>query len=418
MGYKKQNVQNYFLYDTHVENLFISEYMPSAPENAVKVYLYALMHAEQNIPLSDAALAKTFGMTPDEVAEAWSYWQKCGAVRRTLRSLERPGDYDTEFLSIKESVFGRRTESNNPAREAAPFVMDDAVFSKLIRDIEAEAKRLLEGREPEEIASWISEYGMEPDLILLGYRYCTQRGKSNRCRYVGAVLKDWMAKGLTTAALAQDSLDADDRHYKFYRAVMKEMGFNRSASEPEKRIMDTWFDDMGCSLDDVKDAIKKTTGISNPNINYVNTILVAREKEKKQGSGTITQENVFAKVMNLYEKTRSENEAKSAQIRGKIFTEIPRIRSIVEELKERSVDISRLMLRGGAGSSELSRCRKRIQELSSERTALLEKNGYPADALDPIYDCKDCKDTGVLDDGSRCHCFKEKAERLIKEANG
>ena len=414
MSVKKQNIQNYFLYETHVENIFISEYMPSAPENAVKVYLLALMHAEQGLPLSDAALAKKLGISADAVAEAWSYWQKCGAVRRLQRSAERPGEYDIEFINIKESAFGRRSDASVSTAEAAPFALDDAVFSKLIRDVEAETKRLLESREPEEIASWISEYGMEPELILLGYRYCTQRGKSNRCRYVGAVLKDWMAKGLTTAALAQDSLDADDRHYKFYRAVMKELGFNRSASEPEKRIMDKWFDEFGCSLDEVKDAIRKTTGISNPNINYVNTILTARNEEKNRSSEPVTQENIFAKVTALYESIRAANEEKSAQIRSEIFTKVPRIRSIVDELKECSVDISKAMLRGGAGSAELEKHRKRSAKLSSEKAALLEKNGYPANALDPIFDCRDCRDTGVLDDGSRCHCFNEKAEKLLK----
>ena len=415
MSVKKQNIQNYFLYETHVENIFISEYMPSAPDNAVKVYLLALMYAEQGLPLDDAAIAKKLGISSDDVARAWSYWQKCGAVRRLQKSAARPGEFDTEFINIKESAFGRRSDASVSTAEAAPFVLDDEVFSKLLRDIEAETRRLLEAREPEEIASWISEYGMEPDLILLGYRYCMQRGKSSRCRYVGVVLKDWIARGLTTAALAQDSLDADDRHYKFYRAVMKELGFNRSASEPEKRIMDKWFDELGCSLDEVKDAIKKTTGISNPNINYVNTVLTARYEEKNRVSEPVTQDNIFAKVTALYESIRAANEEKSAQMRSEIFTKVPRIRNIVDELKECSVDISKAMLRGGSGSAELDRQRKRSARLSSEKTALLEKNGYPANALDPIYDCRDCKDTGVLDDGSRCHCFSEKAEKLLRD---
>ena len=57
MSVKKQNVQNYYLYDTEVENLFISEYMPSAPENAVKLYLLALMPAQQGLALFDAQAA-------------------------------------------------------------------------------------------------------------------------------------------------------------------------------------------------------------------------------------------------------------------------------------------------------------------------------------------------------------------------
>ena len=44
-------------------------------------------------------------------------------------------------------------------------------------------------------------------------------------------------------------------------------------TEEEKRIMDHWFDDMNCSLETILEACGKTTGISNPNINYVNKVL-------------------------------------------------------------------------------------------------------------------------------------------------
>ena len=36
MDYKKQNIQNYFLYDTPGDNLFITEYMVSAPERPLR----------------------------------------------------------------------------------------------------------------------------------------------------------------------------------------------------------------------------------------------------------------------------------------------------------------------------------------------------------------------------------------------
>ena len=414
MDYKKQNVQNYFLYDTHVENLFLSEYMPSAPENAVKVYLLTLMHAQQGLPLDSAALAKKLRLSAEEVDAAWDYWYKVGLVRLTKNSAQQGGGRGVELLNIREMVFGRRPEGSAAAAETAPFALDDEEFSRLLQNIESATGRLLEAREPEEVASWISEYGMAPEVILLGYKYCTQRGKSNRCRYVGAILKDWRAKGLVTADQVEDSLAASDRHYEFYRAVMKELGFHRSASEPEKRIMDNWFDRMGCSLDEVMDACRATTGIANPNINYVNSVLVSRYNEKNSGQEKPSEENLFAKVNALYEKLRSENAAKTEQLRAEVFTKIPRIKSIMEEIRACRVAASRAMLRGGAGSAEVARQKEKAEELEREKAELLASFGYAPDALDAKYSCAKCRDTGVLDDGTRCSCFKEKAELILK----
>ncbi len=419
MDYKKQNVQNYFLYDTHVENLFLSEYLPSAPENAVKVYLLALMHVQQGLPADSASLAKKLRLSAEDVDAAWDYWYRAGLVRLTKSSAQQGGGRNVEILNIREMVFGRRPEGSPAAAETAPFALDDEVFSRLLQSIESATGRLLEAREPEEVASWISEYGMDPEVIILGYKYCTQRGKSNRCRYVGAILKDWRAKGLVTADQVEDSLAASDRHYEYYRAVMKELGFHRSASEPEKRIMDNWFDKMGCSLDEVKDACRATTGIGNPNINYVNSVLVSRYNEKNSAQQEkISDENLFARVDALYEQIRRDNALKTEQIRSEVFTKIPRLKSIMEEMRACGVAASRAMLRGGSGAAEVARQKKKAEELGREKAGLLASFGYAPDALDAKYSCPKCRDTGVLDDGSRCSCFKEKAEMLLKKQPG
>ena len=415
MSVKKQSVQNYYLYDTEVENLFISEYMPSAPENAVKLYLLALMYAQQGLPFDDAQAAKKLGISIAAVADAWDYWREKGLVRLTVKDPKRPAEREAELLNIREMMYGRRAEPSVQAGDSAPFALDDEAFSRLLSGIESITGRLLEAREPEEVASWITDYGMDPDVILLGYKYSNQKGRSNRCRYVGAILKDWRAKGLVTADQVEDSLAASDRHYEFYRAVMKELGFHRSASEPEKRVMDVWFDKMGLSLDEVMDACRKTTGISNPNINYVNSVLTARYNEKNSAEAEKpSEETIFAKVSAMYEKIRQENAEKTERIRQDIFTKNPRIRSILEETKTAGIAVSRAMLRGGAGSAAVAREKDKLDALNREKIRLLAAAGYAPNALDTIYSCPKCRDTGLLDDGSRCPCFKEKAEQILK----
>ena len=45
MGFKREKRKDYFLLDTSVENIFINEYMVSAPGEFVKVYMFAHMYS-------------------------------------------------------------------------------------------------------------------------------------------------------------------------------------------------------------------------------------------------------------------------------------------------------------------------------------------------------------------------------------
>ena len=105
------------------------------------------------------------------------------------------------------------------------------------------------------------------------------------------------------------------------------------------------------------------------------------------------------------------------QVKEEVFTRIPRIKSIMEELRSRSFNVSRYLLMGENGKEAAARERKTIESLRAERAGLLTEAGFGANALDPIYTCSKCKDTGMLEDGSRCSCYKEKV-RLLTQQEG
>ncbi len=44
--------------------------------------------------------------------------------------------------------------------------------------------------------------------------------------------------------------------------------------------------------------------------------------------------------------------------------------------------------------------------------------GLSGDYLDPVYECSDCKDTGFLAEGGKCHCFKQAVIDLLYEQSG
>lgn len=414
MDFQKQNITNYNLYDTAVDNMFIAEYMSTAPGDYVKAYLLALMHANLNVPCTNEALGKQLSIPVEEILLCWNYWENLGLIKKHYPDPEKKLRYSVEFLNIREARFGRRPGPTSKGKPAIKLTDED--LAQLYRDVEAVTGRLFEGKEMEEIAVWMTEYNISPEVILYCYKYCMRNRKTSKYRYVGAVLKDWNQRGYQTVADIEVHLENTDSRHFLYKRVLKALGFIRNATEEERRIMDTWFDDMEFDIERVLEACKKTSGISNPNINYINSVLSAWKKEASGDVGKTTEDNLFRRVMNEYEKDREENERKTIDNREQVFNKVPRIRQIIDELREAGYALSKAMLMGTNGSAALARERAHIADLNQEKSRLLEENGFSSDMTETVYTCTLCKDMGMLDNGERCSCFHEKAEQLLNSA--
>ena len=68
---------------TAVDNFFINEFLPSAPDNCVKVYLYGLYKCTNpnSFDNSIEAFANTLNMSTQDIEDAFLYWQEQGLVQ-------------------------------------------------------------------------------------------------------------------------------------------------------------------------------------------------------------------------------------------------------------------------------------------------------------------------------------------------
>ncbi len=101
---EKENTRNPMLFSTSVENLFISELLPAAPGNFVKVYLLGLMNAEYGISPEMTSTVNVLNMTVEEIESAWAYWEEKGAVRRVYDPSIH--SYRIRFISQIEELYG------------------------------------------------------------------------------------------------------------------------------------------------------------------------------------------------------------------------------------------------------------------------------------------------------------------------
>ncbi len=109
-------------------------------------------------------------------------------------------------------------------------------------------------------------------------------------------------------------------------------------------------------------------------------------------------------IFRTYEQKQLKNHNILDKRQEDVYNKIPEISKINGQISFLSVQQGRRLLEGDENA--LSELKSQIRELSDRKTQLLIEAGYPADYLEPIYDCPDCKDTGYIDN-QKCHCFRK-----------
>lgn len=391
-----------YLFDTSVENIFINEYMPIAPDNYVKVYLLAKMYMDSGRDVSNEDLAKSLRIGADDVEKALIYWAKNGCMRRTPEGIE--------FVSLKEKLYGRHKK-----RKTAKITGDD---SSILEN--EQVKRLASKLEPllgenfgggtgiQQLIWWLEDLRATEDVIEAAAVYCAKRGKTNM-NYIEKVVRDWTQLGLLTKDDVENHLEETDQRHYAYRRVMKALGFHRSPTEKECRIIDSWFDDLSCSMKDILAACDRTSGISNPNINYVNTVLrkgkgYSDPKEKAEGVS-----NNVVRQYYSYLRKRAEDEARKR--RTEMEKRVPELARLEEELLSARQELTKAMISGGVDKREkVSGVKDRIRKIEADRDRIMAENNIPAGYDNVRYSCRICGDTGLAKNGSRCRCWEQRAK--------
>ena len=442
-----------FLHRTKVENLFISEYLPDAPGDYVKVFLFGLMYAQYEIKPDRSELAKLLGLSVEEIAEAWIYWESRGLVR-----IIREKDSNNEevshivFLSKIEELYGKLSEpqqaatvsSEVTAEEDLPLYVsiDDMDFDEVINNklvdrrlrelyekYQVTTGRTISRQEISKIEDAIKVYGIEPEIFDFAIDYCADLEKYS-IDYIFKVALRWTEDGCRTVEEAKRLLDRHSRRNDCYRQVFKALGFNRLPAPIDREIMDRWFDQMNCSLAEVLDACSAAAGLREPNLKYVNKVIENRRLQKggintrlpkdsnQNGSAnTVSGDEgspVSRKVlMDYFEFIRNEDEKEREARITEVLRKIPGMRETFEA--ESSINSKMLSLRPGADNLD-TRQRLRAERIAIEesRKQLLTVNGFPSDYLARKYRCSICRDTGYTDEGMVCSCCKERAAEAFR----
>lgn len=448
-----------FLYKTRVENLFINEFLPDAPGDCVKVFLFGLMYAQYDQQIDTRTMALTLGITERDVENAWKYWESKGLVK--LNGGSGTGIEEIEFIRQIDLFYGKTIEDTYPLAgedrsgkagaeeehsggeqenaedtdESAAAIIE-RLINRQLRDIfrkyESLTGRTLSTHEAGKLTDAVKVYNIEPDVLDFAIDYCIGIDKAS-VDYICKVALRWTEEGARDVLAVKQMLDKRSKRNDAYRKVFAALGFNRLPNPADREIMDRWFDELGCSLGDVLDACKAAGGMREPHLRYVNKVIENRILEKggvntraesakqssaprtvKQAAKSEETAKVSRKVLkDYYDHLREEQDIIHKARISEVTDRIPGMKDIFSsEAQINSLVIT--MRPGPEAKQKRQQLREKRQELETRKKELLTGSGYPADYLERKFRCDICKDTGYTDEGRVCTCAKERAEEAYE----
>lgn len=252
--------------DTHsgsfivLENTFINEYLPTAPAQCVKVYLYGLYLCANPSSYENtlSCICHTLEMTTTEVRDCFEYWQGEGLVL-----LVDSGDGDE--LSVKYLPVAKRSGSSKKRQDK---------YSEFNSKIQALlTSRMITPTEFNEYYTLIESMHLEQDALVLIADYCVKlKGANIGYPYILAVAKSFIRDGYLSAEQVKDKLDEHAEIIPELQNLTKTFDAKYTLSLDDRNLYIKWLNSYGFTHGVIKEVAKSLKGKS-PSFALLDTVL-------------------------------------------------------------------------------------------------------------------------------------------------
>ncbi len=242
-------------------NAFIIEYMPTAPENYVKVYLYGLMYTRYACAaegLTVAGLAKELGMEESEILAAFQYWERARLVTRTQ---DKPPSFT--YLNVQQAMMGR---------QAAPVDEKYMEFAQALYAVFGD-RRKLHGGETQLCYEWVEQLGLPGEVVLMLVQHlASTRGVNFSFKAAQKMALELVERHIVTIDDAEQFFARSQAAWDGTRKVLRRMSKYRPPTVDEIDLYLKWTQEWGFQPKAIEVACAEMTG-GDPSFKYLDSIL-------------------------------------------------------------------------------------------------------------------------------------------------
>lgn len=227
---------------TMVDNAFIYNFLPKAPDMCVKAYLLGLSKcnsaddSENNLEF----FAKTLNICEEDVVSLFKYWEDNGLVQvLSTDPIEvRYLPINSSFGNVKKYQVDKYTDFNIQAQELI-------------------GKRLIMPNEFADFYNLIENRHVAENALLAIIKYCVEnKGFNISPNYIITVAKDWEREGVRLLEQVQEKIEelgvVDDK----MGLILSAMGSKRKIQLEDKELLNKWLNAFGFELNVILFVVK------------------------------------------------------------------------------------------------------------------------------------------------------------------
>ena len=261
---------------TCVENRFLTDYLPAAKGDYVKVYLwglYACAHKEPDYSLEE--MAHELDLSVSDIEAALRYWERRSLVSRIS---DNPPQY--RFFSA--------VQRNMSPSGAVQADMEYVSFAEAVYAAFGDRRKV----KPSEISmawEWVKDIGLSPEAVLMLLHHCIgQRGVNFSFRIAERLAVSMKEAGVQSPDDAEAFLQHDQAVHEGTRKTLSRMGKRRLPTDDELALYEKWITDWQFEPQAILDACREMTS-GDPSFKYLDGILNRLHKESNVKTGTQVQ---------------------------------------------------------------------------------------------------------------------------------
>lgn len=227
---------------TVIDNVFITEFLPKAPDLCVKAYLLGLHKcgvADDNTNTLDY-FSKTLNICEEDVESIFKYWEDMGLVQ-----VLSTNPIEVRYLPINAS-----------AGSVKRYQVDKYVDFN-IQAQELLGKRMIMPNEYVEFYDLMENKHVEQAALLRIIKYCVDnKGFGISPNYCIAVARDWQKDGILSLDQVEEKIEelgiVDDK----MSLILSAMGTKRKIQLEDKELLNKWLNVFGFEINVILFVVK------------------------------------------------------------------------------------------------------------------------------------------------------------------
>lgn len=221
-----------------IDNIFFTNYLPFAPNDCVKVYLYGLYKCNSSTVYDNSIedFVKTLNLTEDEIYNCFLYWQEQGLVQ-VLNTIP----FEVRYLPLRNIVNNKKKYNENK-------------YSGFVGQVEEIIKgRMILPNEFHEYFELIESYHFEMEALIMIIHYCVQlKGENVGYPYIVAVAKNWASQKILTCHAVEEKLQELEQCSSDANEILKIFASKRKPTIEEMQLLDKWINELDFDLGTIK----------------------------------------------------------------------------------------------------------------------------------------------------------------------